>query len=822
MRLTRFDSGIFLISFAVLLLELLLTRIFSVTLYYHLSFMVVSLAMLGVGGSGLLINLLQKRFAHGRVEALLSFAAMLFATSAVIAVGVGFHIPISLTLTAGNLLSFGLIYLLCLVPFLAGGLVVGLILKHRVEEANRLYFFDLLGAALACVFFIPMTNWLGAPTAVLAGAAVAALAGVVFAWREVPWLSGPALFLVAGLSVAVLANQSWNFYDIRVTKGSQQPPMLALKWNSFSRVEVEASKQAPDFRVPHRPEARGLSAKLDPAFQIPEIQLRYDGNAATQVTHFDGDLTRLLHLRYDVTAAPYTMRRFGKVLVLGAGGGRDILTALHMGSGPVTAVEINPLTIELMRGQFREFTGGLYDNYPGVRIVHDEGRSFLRHETEPYDLIQASLVDTWAASTAGAYALTESNLYTVEAFEDYLRHLSSDGVISFSRWFFVPPAETLRVVTLGVEALKLQNVSDPSQHFFIVRTHDIGDGGGVLCTVLIKRSPFTEDELARLRAWVSEMNFIITYAPDDLRRSVAPNEFHELLGPQYAQFVADYPYDISAVHDDRPFFFDRVPVAAWMSQRLGLATSPAGSGAMTLGGQALLASLMLSAFCVMALIVWPLVRFQKLRKQRQRSEAHPPVIRQRSSPVLWTIYFCCLGLGFITIELVLIQRFNLYLGYPVYSLSVVLFTMLLASSVGSLAGGKWQASSILLRVLTVLCGVLLLYAVALPAMLKLTLGMQVGVKVLLAILMITPLGLMMGIPFPTALRAIGREGDDFVAWAWAANGVASVFGSSVSMVISMTYGFTYSFGVGAAAYLLALVIAILLSRRDVFAAANMT
>jgi len=817
LRLTRFDCGIFLMSFAVLLVELLLTRIFSVTLYYHLSFMVVSLAMLGFGASGLLINLLQNRFTGIKVEAVLCFSAMLFAASTVIAVGVGFRLPVSLTLTTVNLLHFGLIYLSCVVPFLTGGLVVAVILKHRVEQANRLYFFDLLGAALACMLFIPLTNWLGAPTLVLVGAGVAAFAAVVFSWRYRPRMSLTAMLLSGLLFLAAIANQFWNFYEIRVIKGLQQPPTLALKWNSFSRVEVVSSTTTRDFLEPHRPEARGLSGKLDPAFQIAEVYLRYDANAATQITRFDGDLSRLRHLRYDVTAAPYLMRHYGNVLVLGAGGGRDILTALQMGSGPVTAVEINPLTIELMRGQFKDFTGGLYDNYPGVRVVHDDGRSFLRHQSEPYDLIQASLVDTWAASSAGAYALTESNLYTVEAFTDYLRHLSPDGVIAFSRWFFKPPAETLRVVTLAVEALKLQNVSEPSQHILIVRTHDLGDGGGVLCTVLIKRSPFTEDELAMLRAWATEMDFVITYAPDDLKRGVAPNEFHELLGSRYAQFVADYPCDISAVYDDRPFFFDRVPVAAWLAQRLGLATSPTGNGAMTLGGQALLASLMLSALCTIALMLWPLLRLKTWRKQGQGSQSRTRFIRQRSTSVLWTLYFSCLGFGFITIELVLLQRFNLFLGYPVYSLSVVLFTMLLASGVGSLIAGRWNASSTLMRVFPLLCAVLFLYAVALRPLINLTLGMATVSKILLAAVLIAPLGLLMGIPFPTALRTIGRNGDDFVAWAWAANGVASVFGSSVSMTISMTYGFTYSFWMGAATYLLALLVAVSLNHLDAFA-----
>lgn len=198
----------------------------------------------------------------------------------------------------------------------------------------------------------------------------------------------------------------------------------------------------------------GFSGRLDPDFEIPEVKLAYDADASTQITYFDGNLRRLEYLAFDVSSSAYHIRKYHDVLVIGPGGGRDILTALSLGSGPVTGVEVNPLTVDLMRTRFRTFTGGLFDGFPGVTIVTDDGRSFVRHASTKYELIEASLVDTWAASAAGAYALAENNLYTVEAFEEYLDRLTPDGVVCLNRRFTdPPPAEALRVVSIAREAL---------------------------------------------------------------------------------------------------------------------------------------------------------------------------------------------------------------------------------------------------------------------------------------------------------------------------------------------------------------------------------
>jgi SAM-dependent methyltransferase len=496
------------------------------------------------------------------------------------------------------------------------------------------------------------------------------------------------------------------------------------------------------------------------------------------------------------------MRQHRNVLILGPGGGRDILTALHLGSGPVTGVEINPLTVQLMRKRFRTFTGGLYTGYPGVRIVNDEGRSFVRHSSEQYGLIQASLVDTWAAAAAGAHALTENSLYTVEAFEDFLRHLAPDGVIAFSRWF----PETLRTVAIAAEAMRRQGVMNPAQQVFIVRTDPEDTKLPSLASLLFKKSPFTQEELSRLREWAGRMKFLVTYAPDDLERDLAPTEFHQLLSPLGDALIENFPTDISPVYDDRPFFFNQVPLFAWMAHRFGVASSRVGEGELNLGAQTLLISLVVTAGCTLLLLLLPLVA-AKWGRSEDQSPSLGGVSRKRA--LMWAVYFAGLGLGFIMVEIVLIQRFSLFLGYPVYSLSVVLFTILLSSGAGSFLAGRWTRARTLPLILAILCGVLALYALALPSLLNAALGASTAWRLIIAALIVAPPGLLMGMPFPTGLRRAGHEASGLVSWAWAVNGAASVFGSTLAVLISMTWGFTTTFLAGAVAYAIALGVAAL-------------
>jgi len=323
--------------------------------------------------------------------------------------------------------------------------------------------------------------------------------------------------------------------------------------------------------------------------------------------------------------------------------------------------------------------------------------------------------------------------------------------------------------------------------------------------------------LAGLRGWAEQMRFLVDYAPDDFMRGVKPGDFHHLLGPNSPQFIADFHSDISAVYDDRPFFFNRAPLFSWMAHRLGLPAAKASQGDLTQGGQTLLISLIVTAACTILLLFLPLAASGwkgGWKGRRGEAETEAPTLAGvgRKRALLWALYFAGLGLGFIMIEVVLIQRFSLFLGYPVYSLAAVLFTVLLAGAVGSFLADKWSRGRALPRILALLCGVLALYALGLPRLLDAALSTSTPVRIILAVAVVAPLGLLMGMPFPTGLRRAGREANGLVSWAWAVNGAASVFGSTLTVLISMSYGFTASFLAGAGAYALALGVAVWMTR----------
>jgi hypothetical protein len=569
-----------------------------------------------------------------------------------------------------------------------------------------------------------------------------------------------------------------------------------LRWNSFSRVDVVGSPRT--LWLAHPLSFPGFSARLDPDFAIPEVGLRYDADASTQITYFDGDLRRIEFLRYDVTSSPYHVRHYRNALIIGPGGGRDILTALSFGTGAITGVEINPITVDLMRTRFSTFTHGLYNGFPGVTIFTDDGRSFLRHGDARYDLIEASLVDTWAASSAGAYALTENSLYTVDAFSDYFDHLTPDGVVCFNRWFAIPPVESLRVVVLAREALARRGITNPADHVIVVRTDPDETGKVSLGSILVKLSAFSPSEIAAARVFASEMGFLLPYVPGQ-----QGNDFSDLLGTRAAEMVANAPFDLSAVSDDRPFFFSRVPILPWLLNRLHISRSRLGGMPLDLGGRTLLASVLATAFATAVLLLLPFWG----RRRRATPEG-------TSNGGLWAVYFAGSGLGFILIEIVLIQRFSLFLGYPVYSLSVVLFTMLLSSALGSLVSGRFTAPRFLSLVLATLAAALILYAVALPSVLAMARGAAITARIGVAIAVIAPLGFLMGMPFPCGIRRAGAQSTELVSWAWAVNGGASVFGSTLSVLISMARGFTTSFLAGTIAYAVALVIITVLGRQQ--------
>ncbi len=793
--------AVFAISAAVLLLELLLTRVFSVVMFHHFSFLAVSIAMSGLGLGGLLVNLRPNRFRADNLSRTIPVLAIGFGLTVIAAMWIAFHTPVRLEDSAANWQRVVAILVASLVPFTIAGLILAHILAFGGDRIPRLYFFDLLGAALACLAMVPLTGALGAPSALLIaaalGTAAGAMAGPAAAIRDA-WARLACTLLALAIAGAGAANVTLGFFDLQFAKGGPSQPALVKRWNSFSRVEVRGT--GADLERPRPPVSWGFSSRL--SAQVRELHLLYDSDAMTQITGFDGDLARLGYLLWDVTSAAHHARTNKNVLVIGAGGGRDVLSALVAGAGSVTGVEINDITVELLQTKFRDFTHGLYVDYPGVTIVRGDGRSFVRGSPGGYDLIQASLVDTWAASSAGAYSLTENSLYTVEAFRDYFAKLSPEGMVSFSRWFAAPPTEVVRTVALAREALRREGVADPAPHIAIVRTDPNRTGRPSLATILVKRAPFTRAEVDSLADWCRQMLFDPVLLPrvegePDAVRGTHP-EFLPLVGDAagFEATVRTLPFDATATTDDKPFFFDRVPLLGYLASRIGLPAPVWARSELPLGSRTLLIAFIVTSINALLLLAMPML----LGPRRRAAATGVPELA-------WMFYFACLGLGFIAIEIVLIQRFQLLLGKPSYALSVVLFSMLSASALGALTVERLAIGvRELPRLFAVLLAVVGAVALASGPLAGAAGAASEPVRIAVAVLLVVPAGFVMGMPFPAGLRVVAATSPSLVSWAWAVNGALSVVGSVLAVIASMTAGFTASMTLGWLSYLAALVL----------------
>jgi len=417
----------------------------------------------------------------------------------------------------------------------------------------------------------------------------------------------------------------------------------------------------------------------------------------------------------------------------------------------------------------------------------------VRNSHEKYDVLQMTLVDTWASTAAGAFALSENNLYTVEAFREYFDHLKPDGIIAITRWEFKQPREALRIVSQEIEVLRQAGLNDPAPHFIIVSEGPLDEDGRPV-TVLFKKSPFTLEESAAVMAHLRDYaRLTALYVPISSVRG--QNAFDELItAGSPAQFAETYAYNVAPVTDNAPFFFFTIKTADVVRGILG-GTGRGMDWRINLGVVVLGMVLVISFAAVLVFLILPL----SLARTRLS------VGRHSSIPLL---YFVAIGLGYILAEIAFIQRFVLFLGHPTYALTVVIFLMLLSSGAGSALSRRWLSDA--LRVWVPIVAVIVLLAVyvfALPPLLRALIGLPFAAKLGISALVLVPLGLAMGMPFPSGLRALGAAGDDnAVEWAWAMNAASSVLGSVLAMVIAIQFGLGATLACGAAAYLVALAL----------------
>jgi hypothetical protein len=456
-------------------------------------------------------------------------------------------------------------------------------------------------------------------------------------------------------------------------------------------------------------------------------------------------------------------------------------------------VELNPAIVQAVRNEFDEYAGHVYNlDNPGVRIVVDEARGYILRSYKTYDIIQASLIDTWAATSAGAFALSENSLYTEEAFLTYYQHLDPDGILTMSRWYFADqPAEFLRLVSLSLDAWERAGVLHPEQHLVAVANLELNRSTEALGTVLVKRSPFTAEELAQVHRVANRLEYTVLYAPD----GTGSGPVADLANAADRQaFVRNYPLDISAPTDDRPFFFNLIRLGNLMDRGLHA------SGVYRMSYEAvyvLVAVLAITLLLSAVLVVLPLW----VASRRER-------IQRAKLPYLG--YFAALGLGFMLVEIPATQRFSIYLGHPTYSLLVVLFSMLLFSGIGSQVTSRWSTDRIQ-RVLRWVFPLLLVLAVAqalvVPPILSATQHWGLPLRIALSAFLLAPLALLMGMPFPLGIRWLSARHPAIVAWMWGINGTASVLGSVLSVILGLNLGFRVTLLIGASCYFVAATLA---------------
>jgi hypothetical protein len=770
-------AGLFGVTMSTLVLEIALTRIFSVTMWYHFAFVAISVALFGLTAGALIVHMLPRRFPESGVKQQLWAFALLFAVSVVVCFAVQLAIPFTPRLTLGGVASVVATCVVVAVPFVCSGVVVCLALTRFPRRVNRLYAVDLVGGGLGCVLLVILFSWLDGPSLIVLIGALAAVAAAAFALdagnRRGVALATTAAIALGGFAVANAYLHTRDAAPLKIVwvKETRDGDHDYERWNAFSRLTLDG----------------------DPAdAAAKEVGLYIDSTAGTQMNRYGGDPAESDFLRDEIQNLPHHIRREADVFVIGVGGGTDVLSALEFDQRSVTGLEMNGDIIDIAHRRFADFTGHLDDD-PRVELVNDEARSYLARTDRRYDLIQISLIDTWAATGAGAYALTENSLYTTEAWNLFLDRLQPGGFLDVTRFYQdedaqgnrVQPVETYRTVALASEVLTQRGVERPRDHLAI---YSVPTGVNVdLATVLVARDPISAADRAVLDARAEGFGFTPLLTADSaadpmLERLTAPG------GPDAV--VEEVSADISPPTDDRPFFFQMADLDTFREggiTRDDFVTRPV----LILGGLAVVV-LALAALCIAA----PLLAGRRTGQSYARRRYVP-----------FYLYFAGIGLGFLLIEVAQLQRLSIFLGHPTYGLTVVLFSVLVFSGIGSLLTERFLRADravTLIAPLVALLAALLVFGLATPAVIEAAESATTPARIATAVALLAPLSLLMGMPFALGMSAAAARPGTPRAFLWAINGATSVCASVFGVVIALFLGINAAFWAGALAYVLAL------------------
>ena len=775
----RLLAAVFAVSTAAIAFEILLMRMLSITQWHHFAWMVISLALLGYGASGTALALardrLETRFSKAFAISALAFSVTM-AASWVLAQRIPFN-ALEVVWDPRQLLWLGLLFGLFMVPFFFAASCIGMAFTFHGKAAGQVYLYDLLGAGAGAATLIALLFVLE-PPAVLVTLCVVAVAASVLVGRRMSVYAGAAAW-----AAVLLAAASAGLFELQLseykalshalqTTGSQ---VLEERSGPLGQLTVVSNDTVP-FR--HAP-GLGIATRHVPPEQLAVFR---DGGGLSAITEWNVEDEPPAYLGDTTAALAYHLLESPRVLVLGAGTGADVLQALLHGAGSVDAVELDPNVVALVRGRFAGYSGHLYDG-PGVQLHIGEARGFAARSESRYDLVQIGPLDAFAVSGSGVQALNENYLYTVEAFRDYLRLLRPGGVLSVTRWLRVPPRDSLKLVNIAATALKRQGVDDPGGRLAVIR-------GWNTVTLLVRNGAFGPADTAAIRNFAAGRSFDTVHYP-----SMPPGEanrfnrlerpwFYEgvdaLLGPRADKFAARYKFDITAATDERPYFFN---FFRWPVFREAMALRDRGGAALVEWGYLVpAATLAQAALAGLLLILLPL----KLSMRGKPGRANPGTAS----------YFFLLGLAFLFVEIAFIQKFTLFLSHPLYAVAVVLASFLVFAGIGAgisarIAKSAAAAGYSAIRLGIVAIGVITaVYIAVLPTLFGHCLAWGDAARVGLSVLLIAPLALFMGMPFPLGLARLAETRAGFIPWAWGINGFASVISAALATLLAIELGFS--------------------------------
>jgi hypothetical protein len=777
-----FFIGLALICAGTLMYEVVLTRILSVLCWYYLAFVSISMAMFGMTAGALFVQMRPDWFQPEEIPHRLAQVTFAMAISMPIALVTLFAVPLDISRSVETLFSFLLFSAIISIPFFFSGVAVCISLTRTQFPIGRIYFADLFGAGAGCLGAVMLLELIDAPSGILAISFLLFLGAGAYATYSRDQKGSRRCYIGAVIMLIITALNASTLYGIQPiwSKGQIDPrkDIAAEVWNPISRIRVR------------NPRLTGIPfwgpSPLAPQTQMETIGLNIDNDAATAMVHFQGDLKPFDVLLYDVTSLGAQMRAGGTGAIIGVGGGRDVIICAINGFRRIVGIEVNSAIVSVTTRQLAGFSG--FGLIPGFELHSDEGRSYLTRTHEKFDLIQASLVDTWAATSAGAMTLSENSLYTVDAWQVFYRDLKPGGMITFSRWYYgAEVTQTYRMFSMAWAMLLREGVADPSRNIALICS-------GPVATILVSNQPFSEGDLQKLLSLTNEMQFKILFLPGEpnqireLKRVAAT---HTLADLEHLRYASDFDY--SPPFDSSPYFFNVVRLRKIPRLFRQFLSNPPNFQALFF-----LFGLMMAAFImVIFAIIFPLLRWGNRRTVAQ-------------APLAGGItYFVAIGLGFILVEMAMMQQLSIFLGHPIYSLVVVLAGLILSMGIGSLVSDKLSLrSSIQSRMPAFMVVVaLVLYSAAVMRVIHGFVAEVLWQRALLSLALVVPCGFLMGFCFPVGLRWLAQlKQEDNLPWMWALNGAAATLGSFVAIVISMETSIATCVLAGAACYLVAAVV----------------